>query len=77
MVHSVLAVSTVGKLKREDNRSGNSSTKKNEAKAKDLFSQILEAEVAGQKATPMTCKTVTYGQDSKIHTFEYQTREYR
>lgn len=77
MVHSILAVSTVGKLKRENNKSGNSAIREKEAKAKKLFSQILETEVADQKAISVTCKNVTYGQDSRIHTFEYRTREYR
>uniref|UniRef100_UPI00405648D6 hypothetical protein n=1 Tax=Acetatifactor sp. TaxID=1872090 RepID=UPI00405648D6 len=72
----MMAVSTVGKLKRDENKSNNSIVREKDTKGKNLFSQMLEAEVAERKTTDVTCRNVTYGQDSRIHTFEYRTREY-
>lgn len=76
MVNSVLAVSTTGKIKRDNARTDNSLCERNRAESNPLFSQLLQKEVEAQRADTMNCHTVTYGQDSMLHTFEYQKREY-
>ncbi len=76
MVHSVMAVSKIGKAKQEDKKD-NSSGGKSHEDATPLFSRFLEQEINEQRAMAVNCRTVTYGQDSKLHTFEYRTREYR
>ncbi len=75
MVHSVMAVSTVGKPRHEEERKQDD--KQRETTPNTLFSQFLEQEIEEQKKASMNCKTVTYGQDSRLHTFEYLSREYR
>ena len=74
MVHSVEAVSSVDKVKRDANKTTNSRTQDKQSKA--LFSQILDQKKQEQKANSMECHTVTYGQDSRLRTFQYQSREY-
>lgn len=74
MVHSVVAVPSVGKVKREHctpayaGNMGNSSN--------GTFAQVLERAKEETKESPMSCVTTTYGRDSKMRTFFYQPREY-
>ena len=75
MVNSVLAVSSVGKIKREHVRN-DKAPEKGSANTNPLFSQLLQEEIEGQKKASLNCRTTTYGQDSMLHTFEYQKREY-
>lgn len=74
MVHSVVGISTSDKIKRDANRAANSYSHSKQQNS--LFSQIFEQKIAEQQEAPAECYTVTYGQDSKIRTFQYQTREY-
>lgn len=74
MVHSVMAVSTADKLKRDAGKTANSYG--NGKKEQSLFSEILQKTVEEEKA-PRECRTLTYGQDSRLHPFLYQQREYR
>ena len=64
MVHSVVAVPSVGKIKRE-RRTPNGT-----------FAQVLERAKEETKESPMSCVTTTYGRDSRMRTFFYQPREY-
>lgn len=74
MVHSVMAVPTAKKVKRDDNRSSHSNTKdKNENK---LFAAILEETTQQSEPAPMSCQTTLYNRDSRMQNFHYQTREY-
>ncbi len=75
MVNSVLAVSSVGKIKREGVRK-EKSPGKGGANPNPLFSQLLQEEMESQGKAPLSCSATTYGQDSRLHTFEYQKREY-
>ena len=75
MVNSVRAVSSVGKIKRE-HVGKEKTTEKERANTNPLFSQLLQKEIEGQKEASLNCRTTTYGQDSMLHTFEYQKREY-
>lgn len=74
MIHSVLAVPSTGKIKRESYKS--TGTPSDKEQSNHLFSQILEEKMDEQKKAPMDCHTLTYGQDSRLHTFYYQSREY-
>ena len=75
MVNSVLAVSSVGKIKRE-HVENQKAPEKGCADTNPLFSQLLQEEMEGQREASLNCRTTTYGQDSRLHTFEYQKREY-
>ncbi len=74
MVASVAAVSGVPKIRRDERRNANSDSKgKN---AEKLFANILKDSVV-EKADAVDCRTTTYGRDSKMQNYLYQTREYR
>ena len=75
MVNSVLAVSSVGRIKRE-HVENEKAPEKGRADTNPLFSQLLQEEMEGQREASLNCRTTTYGQDSRLHTFEYQKREY-
>lgn len=75
MVHSVVAIDGVGKVKRDLDRDENSSRKK-DSQENRTFSDILQHEVEEMQTDLHTCRTVTYGMDRKLHRFEYLTREY-
>ncbi len=74
MVQSVMAVPTVQKLKRDNQKSSDSKNKD----AGRLFAQILE-EAAEQKSesAPRDCQTTLYDRDSRLQTYHYLSREYR
>ena len=74
MVHSVLAVPSVGKVKREFRNMPDE--QHNETEKNSSFSSILKEKLNEQKSAPRTCHTVTYGNDCMLHMFQYQTREY-
>lgn len=74
MVSSVLAVPTVGKVKREDPRDSHSGSKEKDSKG--LFAQVLEEAVHEPEPAPRDCCTMLYGRDSRLQTFRYMTREY-
>lgn len=75
MVASVAAVSGVSKTRRDERRDANSDLKKKNAER--LFASILEDSVKENRADVVDCRTTTYGRDSKMQNFLYQTREYR
>lgn len=74
MVHSVVAVPSVGKIKRE--RRTPSYTGNMESLSNGTFAQVLERAKEETKEAPMSCVTTTYGRDSRMRTFFYQPREY-
>lgn len=74
MVHSVSAVETAKKASRDSDGSSGGYTGSD--KSTHSFSKILEAEI-NEKQAPAECRTVTYGNDLKLRTFLYQTREYQ
>ncbi len=74
MVHTVMAVSTSGKVKRDSGRAFHTASGK--MQSDHLFSNILKEKVDEQESASMDCQTTTYGNDSQIHTFQYRTREY-
>ncbi|MDE5588896.1 MAG: hypothetical protein K2J60_07105 [Acetatifactor sp.] len=75
MVASVAAVSGVSKTKRDERRDAYSDSKKRNAEK--LFASILEDSAKESKADVVDCRTTTYGRDSMMQSFLYQTREYR
>lgn len=75
MVASVAAVSGVSKTKRDERRDAHSDLKKKSAEK--LFASILEGSVKEKRADAVDCQTTTYGRDSRMQNFLYQTREYR
>lgn len=75
MVTSVAAVSGVPKAKHDQQRGAYSDSKKKDTEK--LFASILEGSVQENRAKAMDCRTITYGRDSKVQDFFYQTREYR
>lgn len=75
MVNSVSAVSGVYKAKRDERRDARSDSKKKNAEK--LFTSILKDSVKESRADMVDCQTITYGRDSKMQNYHYQTREYR
>lgn len=75
MVNSVAAVSGVYKAKRDERRDTRSDSKKKNAER--LFTSILNDSVRESRADVVDCQTITYGRDSKMQNYHYQTREYR
>lgn len=73
MVTSVAAVSGVYKTGRDERRDAHSGSKKKEK----LFASILEESAKENRAEAVDCKTTTYGRDSRMQNYLYQTREYR
>ena len=74
MVHSVVAVPTIGKVKRDhQNTSYSDSGNQN---SNGSFAKVLEAAESEHCSSVMDCHTTTYGRDSQIRTFFYQPREY-
>lgn len=74
MVTSVAAVSGVPKTRRDERRDANSHSRgKN---AEKLFANILNDRVRDD-AEAVDCHTTTYGRDSKMQNYLYQTKEYR
>ena len=73
MVHSVLAVSAIDKVKRDVHKENGSPKQSN-----SLFARVLEQteKEMKNKENIQDCYTVTYGQDSKMNEFRYQMREY-
>ncbi len=76
MVHSVAAINGVRKVTRDLYRDENSS-QKSEMEENKSFSDILQQEVDERRTDSLNCRTVTYGMDRKLHSFEYLAREYR
>lgn len=75
MVASVTAVSGVSKTRRDERRDAHSDSKKKNAEG--LFASILEDSAKESRADAVECRTTTYGRDSRVQNFLYQTREYR
>ncbi len=75
MVASVAAVSGVSKTRRDERRDANSDSKGKSAEK--LFASILQDSVKENRADVVDCRTTTYGRDSRMQNFLYQTREYR
>ena len=75
MIQSVSAVSTAGKVGRDQGRGNNSSDKDHQANT-NTFSKVLKQEVEERKTDTIHYKTITYGKDSRLHPFEYLTRKY-
>ena len=74
MVHSVVAVTKTDKLRRDAQKTRESYQESGQSPS--LFSQILEQKEQELEKAPMNCRTITYGSDSKLHTFQYQSKEY-
>lgn len=76
MVHSVLAVESVGKVTRDLGREEKLFDRKTQVNTNTTFSQILEREVEERRTDSINCRTLTYGNDRMLHRFEYRAREY-
>ena len=75
MVQSVSAVSTAGKVSRDQDRGSNSSDRDQQT-GTHTFSKILEKEVEERRNDSIHCKSVIYGKESRRHPFEDRVREY-
>lgn len=67
MVMSVAAVSETAKAKRDNRQTSYSEPRQGESGGKSG---------AKRQSTPLECYTTTYGRDSMVQTFHYQSREY-
>lgn len=76
MVNSVMAVSAIGQIKRDNEKARATLHEEHRTASPGLFSELLNQEVEERREAPENCRTVIYGQDSRLHTFEYQKREY-
>lgn len=75
MVPSVVAVVGVGKVKRDQQNSSYSDTANRNSGGS--FAQVLEKVTDEKRDASLNCHTTTYGRDSMIRTFYYQSRAYR
>lgn len=75
MVASVTAVTGVSKTRRDERREPSPELKKKNAEK--LFASILEESTQEKGADEVDCRTTTYGRDSRMQSFLYQTKEYR
>ena len=66
----------VPKLKKTKSERNKSSFTHSGEKKEHLFNQILNDAIEEQEAAPVICHNTTYGQDSRLQTFHYQSREY-
>jgi len=73
MVQSVIGAPKLKKTKSERNKSSYSHSGE---KKEHSFNQILNDAIEEQEAAPVICHNTTYGQDSRLQTFHYQSREY-
>ncbi len=74
MVNSVMAVPLVGKTRREQERAYEYHIKRDGGA--ETFARVLDESVERLADAPTQCHTITYGRDSQIRQFLYQTREY-
>lgn len=74
MVPSVVAVVGVGKVKRDQQNSSYSDTTNQNSGGS--FAQVLEKVTDEKRDASIDCQTTTYGRDSLIRTFYYQSRAY-
>ena len=74
MVHSVVAVPSVGKIKRERRSPAYSESMGHSSNG--TVAQVLERAQEDAKEAPMSCVTTTYGREGRMRTFFYQPREY-
>lgn len=75
MVHTIPVVTHGAKINRDSRQSSGNGYNGNQSN--HLFAQILESAVDEQTKAPAHCHTVTYGNDRRLHTFLYQSREYQ
>ena len=75
LIQSVSAVSMAGKVGHEQSRENNSSDKDRQT-GTNTFPKVLQQEVEEIQSNTVHYKTVTYGKDSRLHPFEYLTRNY-
>jgi len=73
MVQSVMATPKLKKTKSERNKSSFSSSGE---KKEHLFNKILSDAIEEQDSSNVICHNTTYGQDCRLQTFHYQSREY-
>lgn len=73
VVHSVTMVSSADRVKRDANRERDFTPG---SRQDARFSQILEEKEQELQRASLECHTVTYGQDSRLRTFLYRSREY-
>lgn len=73
MVHPVTAVSSIGRMTQEADRKP---YRQQETVKNNSFSSILKEKLQEEKDAPRSCQTFTYGHDSMLHMFQYQSREY-
>ncbi len=69
-----MAVSRVSKAKRDKRYVPYSVPKKKDGRK--TFSQLLQEAASGVAENNLECCTTTYGRDSRMQSFLYQTREY-
>lgn len=74
MVTSVMAVPDTGRTRRDEQHVPVTVSKKKNDQG--LFAEILEKSLKETAEGAVYCCTTTYGRDSKMQTFLYQTREY-
>lgn len=74
MVHSALTVSSVDKVRRDCHNKPDEQESK--ASKPTSFSSIIKEKMEKQESVPRTCQIMTYGNDSMLHLFQYQSKEY-
>lgn len=74
MVNAVMAVSEIGRTKRD--RQPSSHPYPRRRKSGQSFSTTLESAAQDHEPVPLHYLTTVYGRDSKMQNFFYQPREY-
>ena len=75
MVHSVMAVSKVNKVRNDLCQNGRT-FQEEQHKQNTSFSAILQKEVENVRTQSSHCDFMTYGMDKQIHFLDYQPRKY-
>lgn len=74
MVHSVMAVPTVRRIRRDERHPAHSGAKNKDSNK--LFETILEEASCQPESAPGTCRTTLYDRESRLQNFCYLKREY-
>ena len=65
----------VGRVGHDQDRGKDSSDREQHGRA-NTFAKVLQQDVEERKSDSVHYKTMTYGRDLRLHSFEYLTRDY-
>ncbi len=75
IVPSVTTVAGTGKIKRDNHKDSHSGSRDRDLNSS--FSKLLSEAMEEKREEALNCQTTTYGRDSMLKVFFYQSGEYR